>query len=189
MTTNTFKLLLNVTIEKDINNVLSELPLRQHDSYIDRYHRHSVNLMAICTYDKVFTYVFVGYPGAAHDSRVFSNSRFVRNVERFGKLKYFPEDDWHIIGDAAFPLRTWLITPYSRNINLTACQRYHNRKLSSDRVRIENTFSCLKLRWRRLNYIDTSSISKAIEIITSSCVLHNFCIFNKDYFQEDERNV
>lgn len=46
------------------------VPKEQHDSYIDRFLQHSINLMAICTSEKIFTYVFIGYPGSAHDSRV-----------------------------------------------------------------------------------------------------------------------
>lgn len=42
----------------------------QHDSYVDRYMDHSINLMAVCNADRVFIYIFAGFPGSAHDSRV-----------------------------------------------------------------------------------------------------------------------
>lgn len=42
----------------------------QQDSYIDRYRRLSINIMTICDSNKLFTYIFVGFPGAAHGSRV-----------------------------------------------------------------------------------------------------------------------
>lgn len=44
--------------------------LNQQDSYTDRYLQHSINLMGVCTSEKIFTYVFIGFPGSAHDSRV-----------------------------------------------------------------------------------------------------------------------
>jgi hypothetical protein len=54
----------------------------------------------------------------------------------------------------------------------------HNTCLSADRVSVENIFALIKGRFRRLIFINTYSISKAIEIATTACVLHNFCYFN-----------
>lgn len=67
----------------DGTHVRIKVPVEQHDSYCDRYQQHSINLMAICTAEKVFTYIFVGYPGSAHDSRVFSNSAMYQNIQNF----------------------------------------------------------------------------------------------------------
>lgn len=180
-----------------------KVPELQHDSYVDRYQSHSINLMAVCMANKIFTYTFIGFPGCAHDARVsigtfiiifhfylldenhfqvFSHSLLYRNIEKYGKRKYFPNDNCCIIGDSAFPLRTWLMTPFKgRNIN--RMQKHHNYCLSSSRVNIENTFAFLKGRWARLKYINTYSISKAIEICTAACVLHNFCLLNKDEWE------
>lgn len=115
--------------------------------------------------------------------QVFSNSSLARHVEMYGKNTYFPRN-YHIIGDSAFPLRTWLMKPYMRRNNLTQMQKLHNYKLSADRVCIENTFGILKLRWARLKYINTYCIAKAIEITTAACVLHNFCYRNEDQWDE-----
>ena len=46
------------------------VPHTQHDSYVNRYLRHSINAMVISTAEKILTYVFIGFPGSAHDSRV-----------------------------------------------------------------------------------------------------------------------
>jgi hypothetical protein len=64
-------------------------------------------------------------------------------------------------------------------------EKHHNFCLSRDRVCIENTFGILKGRWARLQYINTYSVSKAIEISTVACVLHNFCYLNNDEWQYD----
>jgi hypothetical protein len=77
------------------------------------------------------------------------------NIEQFGKHTNFPREEYHLIGDSAFPLRSWLITPYSRRNNLTRREKHHNFCLSGDRVCIENTFGILKGRWARLQYINT----------------------------------
>lgn len=94
-----------------------KVPLEQNDSYVDKYMSYSINLMAISNANKLFTYVFIGYPGSAHDAmelnnilkslviqylyfQVFSNSLFVRDIEENGKQKYFPLQEYHIIGDS-----------------------------------------------------------------------------------------
>ncbi|CAH1966394.1 unnamed protein product [Acanthoscelides obtectus] len=124
----------------------------QQDSYIDRYRRTSINLMAICDSNTLFTYVFLGYPGSAHDSRVFENSCMCKNIERHGPNFYFLDTQkYHLIGDSAFALRTWLITPYQGD-NVTRKQKFHNYYLSSDRVKIEHCFGAYKGRWRRVQY-------------------------------------
>lgn len=112
---------------------------------------------------------------------MFSNSLFVRNIERFGKQKYFPNDNYHILGDSAFLLSSWLIKPY-RDAR-TRIQRHHNYVLSADRVCIQHTFGILLGRWRRLQFINTYSVSKAIEIVTAACILHNYCYINNDIWE------
>lgn len=97
---------------------------------------------------------------------------------------YFKDlSKYHLIGDSAFALKTWLITPYRGN-NLTRIQRHHNYRLSSERVKIEHTFGAYKGRWRRVQFINTYHVYKAIEIATSACVLYNFCLLNGDFWEE-----
>ncbi|VEN47156.1 unnamed protein product, partial [Callosobruchus maculatus] len=96
---------------------------------MDRYHNHSINLLAICTASELFTYIFVGFPGRAHDARVFSHSALFRNVGENGH-RLFPDVQTHLIGDSAFPLKQWLMVPY-KGPNLNAVQLNHNKKLSS----------------------------------------------------------
>lgn len=66
--------------------------------------------------------------------------------------------------------------------NLTRKQKNFKYRLSSARVKIENSFSFLKSRWARLQFINIYNVNKAVEISIVSCVLHNFCIINHDYW-------
>lgn len=116
---------------------------------------------------------------------MFSNSLFVQKIQSYGSRIYFPTDDDHIIGDSAFPIKSWLMVPYRKNQNLTRVQKWHNYRLSSARIAIENVFGLIKGRWRRLLYVNTYSISKAVEIITAACVLHNFCYMVQDTWTEE----
>lgn len=106
-------------------------------------------------------------------------------MERFGPNYYFKDSEkYHLIGDSAFALRPWLITPY-RGDNLTRVQRHHNYCLSSERVVIEHAFGAYKGRWRRVQFVNTYNICKAVEIASAACVLHNFCLLNYDQWEDE----
>ncbi|XP_061164902.1 putative nuclease HARBI1 [Saccostrea echinata] len=131
----------------------------------------------------MFTHVFTGFPGSCHDARVLRNSDLWENG-----LQMIP-NIYHIIADAAYPLRIWLLTPYRDNGHLTHEQRRYNNYLSSNRMVIERAFALLKGRFRRLRFLETQKIEYAVKIIMTSCVLHNVCIFNHDevddFIQQD----
>jgi hypothetical protein len=56
----------------DGSHINIKVPKTQNDSYTDRYLCQSINLLGICTFNRIFTYIFVGFPGSAHDARVSS---------------------------------------------------------------------------------------------------------------------
>lgn len=45
-----------------------KVPIDEHYSYADRYLSHSINLIGIYKSKKIFIYVFIGFPGSAHDA-------------------------------------------------------------------------------------------------------------------------
>ena len=47
---------------------------RLQDSYINRNHYHSINLMAVCDTKMKFTFASAGMPGSVHDQRVLGES-------------------------------------------------------------------------------------------------------------------
>jgi len=65
------------------------------------------------------------------------------------------------------------MVPYRHNGHLTRAQRTFNRKLSSCRVKIENTFGCLKQRFRQLYHLKLRNIVRIVGVIHACCVLHN----------------
>ena len=80
-----------------------------------------------------------------------------------------------VVGDSAFPLRTWLMKPYTNAI-LTPKQRYFNYRLSRARMVTEGAYGQLKGRWRVLLRKSESSQDN-VRITTLACmVLHNICI-------------
>ena len=96
-----------------------------------------------------------------------------------------------MIGDSAFQLKPWLITPF-RNSEMGddgpgltgATKRHFNKTLSSARVVVEHAFGVLKARFRRLTYLETKSVRRAVNITCAACVLHNMCVCCDDDWEE-----
>lgn len=110
-----------------------------------------------------------GFPGKTHDSDALQQSRIWKEHEKlFG--------GYAIYGDAAYPLKSWLLTGY-RNRNKTPDQVKFNRQGSRARVIVECAFGKLKGQWRLLaKGFDTRTPQDWKCIVTTCCILHNFTI-------------
>lgn len=114
-------------------------------------------------------------PGRMHDARVFRNSRlFQKLTDRENPLLTHE----HLIGDSAYPLMYNLMTPFRDNGHLPAVHIRYNIRLSSIRSIIEQAFGLLKVKFRRLKYLDISDANFGNTIIACTCMLHNFIIDN-----------
>lgn len=147
-------------------------------TYVNRHDSPALTLQAICSYNKLFLDVFTGVPSKIHDSRVYKLS-FISK-----KMPDICENTWHIIGDSAYPIRNWLLTPFRDYGDLTNIQKNYNKRHASTRVKIENAFGMLKSRWRQLTRTDFSTVLRTADFIISCCVLHNLCILNNDDWQD-----
>ena len=95
-------------------------------------------LFAIVDADYKFLYVDVGRNGRISDGGIFANSPIYQKLES-GHLK-IPKDEplpdrikpvpYMIVGDDAFPLKTYLMKPYPSG-NLPLTQRIFNYRLES----------------------------------------------------------
>ena len=81
-----------------------------------------------------------------------------------------------IVGDTAYPNKTWLIQSFKDNGGLTRDQRKYNREVSKARIVSKHTFGMTKGRWRvLLKHLDEHS-DRIPDTIIACCVLHNICI-------------
>lgn len=127
-----------------------------------------------------FTDIFIGMPGRMHDARVFRNSPIFHQLFDAQRIP----NNYHLIGDSAYPLLLNLMTPYRDNGHLTRKQTAYNRKLSSIRSVIERAFGLLKGKFRRLKYLDISNFDLGQKMIGAACMLHNF-IINQNEINEE----
>ena len=163
----------------DGTHIPIKAPYDNAEQYVNRKKFHSIQLQGVCDADQFFTDVYCAYPGSVHDARVLRNSPLYQDAENLESVM-FPESTY-IIGDAAYPLKTWLITGFKNDGKLTREQRQFNYILSSTRMKIEHTFGLLKGRFRKLKVMmDIDKVEDIPLLVTSACVLHNFCLLNED---------
>nr|XP_012215711.1 PREDICTED: putative nuclease HARBI1 [Linepithema humile] len=165
-----------------------EIPAARDDpiSYYNRKGFHSIILQGICDAKCQFIDIFIGWPGATHDARVWRESPIGQALAEDPTL--LPEGT-HIIGDSAYTLQPYLLTPFRNNGHLTPRQKLYNKKLSSKRVVIEQAFGKLRARFRRLEYLNMYLMNEMKIVVVAACVLHNICIRYNDETElsDDER--
>ena len=141
---------------------------------------YSIVLMAMVDSHYRFVWGSCGFPGNSHDAVIFRSTDIWTRIEEglipvIGKTVGDVTVPPLVVGDSAFPLRTWLMKPYT-NASLTPRQRYFNYRLSRSRMVTEGAYGQLKGRWRVLLRKSESSQDN-VRITTLACmVLHNICI-------------
>ena len=145
---------------------------------------YSIVLMALVDSNYRFIWGSCGFPGNSHDSVIFQSTNLWNSIQegmlpnvgkQVGKVNIPPL----IIADSAFPLRTWLMKPYTDAV-LSPQQKYFNYRLSRARMVTECAYGQLKGRWRVL-YKKNESDKEQVRITVLACmVLHNVCIMQGD---------
>ena len=165
----------------DGSHIAIKAPQECPENYVNRKGFYSVVLQGISDHEMRFIDCYTGWPGSVHDARVLKNSDFFAGVKNGIK---FTNNNGYILGDCAYPLETWLMTPFKDNGHLTNQQKRYNFIHSSTRMVIERAFSLLKGRFRRLKYLDMIKIDEIPTIIIVACVLHNICLDKEDQYQD-----
>lgn len=91
-----------------------------------------------------------------------------------------------LVGDEGFPLKSYIMRPYSRR-NLKSNERkVFNYRLSRARRVVENAFGILAARWQILQTAIGIKIESAEKIIQAVVCLHNYIIStnSNQYMQE-----
>ncbi|XP_062599737.1 putative nuclease HARBI1 [Saccostrea cucullata] len=162
----------------DGSHIPIKTPTHCPENYVNRKLFPSVILQTVCDSKMHLLDVNCGWPGSVHDSRVFKNSELHQRIQN-NPEEMLPYNS-HLLGDSAYGLEMWMMTPYRDRGNLTQRQHQYNYIHSSTRMVIERTFGALKGRFRRLKYVDIQDIEKIVKVVISCCVLHEFCLQHDD---------
>lgn len=101
---------------------------------------------------------------------------------------------YFLVGDAAFSINRYLMTPYS-GTDLEHDKFLHNKELSRARMNIENSFGVLSARWRIFHTDITAEPETVDNIIRATVYLHNFLCsegstyLNKAYVDHERNGI
>ncbi|XP_036327230.1 protein ALP1-like [Rhagoletis pomonella] len=171
----------------DCTHIVIKGPKDQKQMYFNRKKSYSLVLQAVVDADKKFTDITCGKPGSLHDFRVLRRSKLFHDAERYYEEMF--SGSYFIIGDSAYPLMKWLVSPFKDYGNLTQIQRKFNEIHSSTRMVVENAFGLLKGRFRRLvEFTEQTDLKMITNIVASTCVVHNICMTFDDLCDANEEN-
>lgn len=169
----------------DGKHILLFAPPHSGSLYFNYKKTFSVVLLAVVDAEYRFRLVHIGEYGRSSDGGVFAGSAIGQALD--AKKLELPDEQhlpgaehlgnmpFTIVGDAAFPLKTYLMRPYPGR-DLTRQQRIFNYRLSRARNVVENAFGILSARWRILHSRISIHPDKINSLILSACILHNFLL-------------
>uniref|UniRef100_A0A3B3D4H0 DDE Tnp4 domain-containing protein n=1 Tax=Oryzias melastigma TaxID=30732 RepID=A0A3B3D4H0_ORYME len=145
----------------------------------------SLVLLALVDANYCFISIQVGDYGRASDGGVYSGSDLGIGMEN--KTLHVPADcplpgedqggpvPYAMVGDAAFPLKTYLMRPFPGQ-RLGRWQKVFNYRLSRARMVVECAFGILAARWRVLYTRITMAPENVDAVVMAVCILHNYLL-------------
>ena len=96
--------------------------------------------------------------------------------------------EYHLLGDGAYPTKSYLLKPFRDDGSLTPSELRFNRAHASCHSSIERGIGHLKSRFHCLHFLDVCTPAKAKRIIATCCALHNFAIKHRDILEEEDND-
>jgi len=157
-------------------------PVLAGGSYFNYKKFFSINMMAVIDAHGRFLYVSAGAQGSANDASVYNESTFAKLIADTSNPLSIPpasalpgtstDTPMVFVADEAYPLRPYLLKPFSAR-GLTTSERVFNYRLSRARRTVENAFGMLANRFRVLHHPIQMDPVKVSTVIMAICVLHN----------------
>lgn len=130
---------------------------------------NSIVLLAVVDHDYCIRYFDVGAYGRYADGGVFESCDLYPLVENDSLL---PKGGI-LVGDDAFPLKPYLMKPYSKP-KLTKEERIYNYRISRARRIVENAFGILASRFRVFGQPLALKVETTTKIVKATCAIHNW---------------
>ncbi|XP_070410522.1 uncharacterized protein [Nothobranchius furzeri] len=167
-----------------------QAPPLSGSQYFNYKKTFSIVLLAVVDADYRFRIIQVGDYGRTSDGGVFAGSQVGNGMEN-GTLQvpasatlpgaaHLGAVPFAMVGDAAFPLKTYLMRPYPGKY-LSHEKRIFNYRLSRARMVVENAFGILASRWRIFYRRINLSPDHVDPLVVTACILHNFLLNPADH--------
>ncbi|KAG7270760.1 LOW QUALITY PROTEIN: hypothetical protein CRUP_018683 [Coryphaenoides rupestris] len=147
-----------------IGTALMSTSKQREWEFVNRKGRHSINVQLVGNADLIITNCVVKWPGLVHDARILRESHISRNLQE-------NPPDGIILGDSAYPLLPWLMTPFAV-ANNDAGERFncaHGRTRSTiERTHSEHATSF----WPALCYITLLKNARFLTVM-SEVIIHS----------------
>ncbi|KAL7587017.1 hypothetical protein Lser_V15G38437 [Lactuca serriola] len=160
---------------------------RSIDVWLDRKDNHSMILQAIVDPDMRFRDIVTGWPGKMDDASVLQKSTFFELAEKHKrlngpklKLSEKTQLQEYIVGDSAFPLLPWLITPYQGR-DLPETKSEFNKRHFATRLVAQRALARLKDMWKMIQGVMWRPDKHRLpRVVLACCILHNIVIDMED---------
>jgi hypothetical protein len=151
--------------------------------YYNYKHYLSIVLQGIADADYKFVTIDVGAYGKQNDGGIFSFSNVYKRLEtntfNMPSDEYMPTTDistpFVFLGDDVYPLKPYLLKPYSRQ-NFTDEEMIFNYRLSRARRCVECAFGTLVAKWRCLKTELQINPENVDIVVKCARLLHNIII-------------
>jgi hypothetical protein len=146
--------------------------------YSGRKYQWSVSVLLINDDKTKIRYFHAGFPGSAHDNRIWKRTKiFLKKEEFFSTIEY-------LLGDTAFEPSDIMVPAFKKQVDVPQPldQSSFNTKMAKPRVRSEHTVGVWKGRWpflRKIRKIITNEKQSLIDImehIECCVILHNMLL-------------
>ncbi|XP_017481234.1 PREDICTED: putative nuclease HARBI1 [Rhagoletis zephyria] len=159
-------------------------PKCYEEGYVNHFGYHSINVQMICDPNLKILNVNAKYPGAHHNSYIWSSSAVRRVMERSfqnGNSNMF------LIGDSEYLLEPWLMTPLAHKPKGSPQFRY-NEALCKAHKPVERLFGIFKGTWRCLSQKRTLLYDPGFtgKVVNACAVLHNMGLGEQIHEPEEE---
>lgn len=143
-----------------------------------------LTLQAVCDGSHRFLDIFTGPQGKVHDAHIFRSSSLPDRLPGLCR-----DDQYHVLGDEAYPLSVNLITPYQNSEmsdpDRESQEEFNKRHRAIHAVSVE-AFGLLRQRFKQLTRLEFLTLDKLTRFVVSCCVLHNICIDAGDAIVDDD---
>ena len=155
--------------------------------YSGRKYQYSLSTLIVCDDQRLIRYYLAGWPGSAHDNRIFRNSRIAQHPDDFfSDLEY-------LLVDSAFEASPFIIPAFKKpqNLPMPREQEVFNHALGAPRVASEHCIGLLKGRFPWLRSIpckltqDVNCMRRTLHYIECCIILHNLLVQHTDHVEPE----